>query len=49
MLCILYAYFLVGMTPSFTLSQLCDIYPQLDENLWGVYACVLPYAAICIL
>ena len=27
MFCILYAYFLVGITPSFTFSQLCDIYP----------------------
>ena len=25
----------------FSFSQLCGIYPQLDENFWGVYAYVL--------
>ena len=37
---ILYAHFFVQITPSFSFYQLCDIYLQLDENFWGVYAYV---------
>ena len=38
---ILYAYFFAHITPSFTFYQLCEIYPQLHENFWGVYAYVV--------
>ena len=34
-------------TPSFTSSHLCEFYPCLDENFWGVYA-FASYAAICV-
>ena len=37
---ILYAYFLVHITPSFSFYQLYETYPWLDENFWRVYAYV---------
>ena len=41
--------FFVHITPSFSFYQLCDIYPQLDENFFGgVCICVSPYAATCV-
>ena len=40
LLYILYAYFLIHIALCFTFYQLCEIYPQLDENFWGVYAYV---------
>ena len=45
---ILYAYFFVHITPSFSFYQLCDTYPRLDENLWGCMHICLPYTAICV-
>ena len=45
---ILYAYFFVHITPSFTFYQLCEIFPQLDEIFWGVYAYVFQYMQLCV-
>ena len=52
---ILCSYFLVHIAPGFTFSQLCEHYPRLDENFWGVYAYVFHhmqlyvYFEICVL
>ena len=52
---ILYAYFFVHISPSYTFYQLCEIYPQLDENFWGVYAYMFyhmqlyVYSELCLL
>ena len=32
---ILYAYFFIDISSSFSFYQLCEIHPQLDENFWG--------------
>ena len=45
---ILYSYFFVDISPSFTLSQLCEIYPQLNENFWGVYAYVFHHMQLYV-
>ena len=43
-------YFLVHITPSFTFSKLCEIYPWLDENFWGdVCMCLNICSYMCIL
>ena len=41
-LCILIS--LYTYTPN-ALYQLCEIYPQLDETFWGLYAYVMPHSA----
>ena len=46
---ILYTYFLVHITPGFTFSQLCEIYPWLDENFWGcMHMCFTICSYMCI-
>ena len=45
---ILYAYFFVNITPSFTFYLLWEIYPQLDENLWGMYAYVVHHMQLYV-
>ena len=39
---IVYAYFFIQIyTSCFTIYQLCEVYPWLDGNIWGMYAYVL--------
>ena len=37
-------------TPSFTFCQLCDIYPQMNEKVWGcMHKCFIICSQMCIL
>ena len=45
---VLYAYFFVNIATSFTFYQLCEIYPQLDENFWAVYAYVFHHMQLYV-